>query len=169
MRSSRLASQPLSSTSGWRTSTTWKGVLSTFGDIARYDDEPWNEHYDGRDGVRQFYMQLMTALPDLEIEVRQKHVAYEAIVVEVMIRGTHLGGWKGLPATGRRLELPLCGIYTFDADNRLAGERIYYDRGTVLRHLGVFHEPVSLVGQICTLVTHPVTIAGAYARKLSRK
>jgi steroid delta-isomerase-like uncharacterized protein len=143
-----------------------EAVISTFGDSARYDDEPWDEHYEGRDGVRQFYKQLMTALPDL---VRQQHVANEAIVVEVMIRGTHLGGWKGLPATGRRLELPLCGIYTFDADDRLAGERIYYDRGTVLRQLGVFHEPVSRVGRICTLATHPLTIAAAYVRKLSRK
>jgi len=146
-----------------------EGVVSTFGDTARYDDEPWDEHYDGRDGVRQFYKQLMTALPDLEIEVRQQHVANEAIVVEVMIRGTHLGGWKGLPATGRRVELPLCGIYTFDADDRLAGEKIYYDRGTVLRQLGVFHEPASGVGRICTLATHPLTIAGAYARKLFHK
>jgi len=30
------------------------GVLATFGDTARYDDEPWGEHYNGRDGVRQF-------------------------------------------------------------------------------------------------------------------
>ena len=146
-----------------------EGVLSTFGGTARYDDEPWDEHYDGRDGVRRFYTQLMAALPDLEIDVRQRHVTYEAIVVEVIIRGTHLGGWKGLPATGRRLELPLCGIYTFDADDRLAGERIYYDRGTVLRQLGVFYEPVSVLGQICTLVTHPLTIARAYAGKLFRK
>jgi steroid delta-isomerase-like uncharacterized protein len=145
-----------------------EGVISTFGDTARYDDEPWDEHYDGRNQVRQFYKRLMTALPDLEIEVRQQHVAYEAIIVEVMIRGTQLGEWKGLPATGRRLELPLCGIYTFDADDRLAGERIYYDRGTVLRQLGVFHEPDSAVGRICTLATHPMTIAAAYARKLFR-
>jgi len=146
-----------------------EGVVSTFGETARYDDEPWDDHYDGRDGVRQFYNQLMTALPNLEIEVRQKHVAYEAILMEVMIRGTHLGGWKGLPATGRRVELPLCGIYTFDANDRLAGERIYYDRGTVLRQLGVFHEPASGVGRICTLATHPLTIAAAYARKLFRQ
>ena len=145
------------------------GVISTFGDAARYDDEPWDEHYNGRNQVRQFYKQLMTALPDLEIEVRQQHVAYEAIVVEVMIRGTQLGEWKGLPATGRRLDLPLCGIYTFDAADRLAGERIYYDRGTVLRQLGVFHEPDSGMGRICTLATHPLTIAAAYARKLFRK
>ena len=41
-----------------------EGVLGTFGDTARYDDEPWGEHFN-RDGVRQFYEQLMKALPDL--------------------------------------------------------------------------------------------------------
>jgi steroid delta-isomerase-like uncharacterized protein len=141
-----------------------EGILSTFGDTARYDDEAWDEHFGGRSGVRQFYEQIMTALPDLEIEVLQQYVADQAILVEVMIRGTHLGEWKGLPATGRRVQLPICGIYTFDADNRLAGER-----GTVLRQLGVFHEPVSVVGRICALATHPLTIAAAYARKLFRK
>lgn len=145
-----------------------EGVLSTFGDTARYDDEPWDEHYDGAGGVRQFYTQLMAALPDLEIDVRKQHVAAETIVVEVIIRGTHRGEWKGLPATGRRVEIPLCGVYTFDANDRLAGERIYYDRATVLRQLGVFHEPVSRVGRISTLAIHPLTIAGAYARKLFR-
>ena len=65
-------------------------------------------------------------------------------------------------------EFPLCGVYTFDADDRLAGEKIYYDRGTVLRQLGVFHEPQSVWGQIAILATHPATIARAFARKLLR-
>ena len=146
-----------------------EGVLRTFGDSAQYDDEPWGEHYKGRNGVRQFYEQLMKALPDLEIEVQRRHVADDAILVEVMIRGTHLGGWRGLPATGRRVEFPLCGVYTFDADDRLAGEKIYYDRGTVLRQLGVFHEPPSMLGQIGILLTHPITIARSLARKLWRR
>ena len=146
-----------------------EGVLQTFGDTARYDDEPWGEHYTGRNGVRLFYEQLMKALPDLEIEVQRQHVTDDAILVEVMIRGTHLDGWRGLPATGRRVEFPLCGVYTFDADDRLAGEKIYYDRGTVLRQLGVFHEPQSVLGQISILATHPTTIARAFARKLRRR
>jgi len=85
-----------------------EGVLRTFGDTARYDDEPWGEHYEGRDGVRSFYEQLMTALPDLEIEVQRRHITDDSILLEVIIRGTHLGGWRGLPATGRRVEFPLC-------------------------------------------------------------
>jgi steroid delta-isomerase-like uncharacterized protein len=146
-----------------------EGVVRTFGDAARYDDEPWGEHYEGRNGVRLFYEQLMKALPDLEIKVQRRHVTDDAILVEVMIRGTHLGGWRGLPATGRRVEFPLCGVYTFDADDRLAGEKIYYDRGTVLRQLGLFHEPQTVFGQISLLATHPATIARAFVRKLLRR
>ena len=146
-----------------------EAVLRTFGDTARYDDETWGEHYNGRNGVRLFYEQLMKALPDLEIEVQRRHVTDDAVVLEVMIRGTHLGEWRGLPATGRRVEVPLCGVYTFDSDDRLAGEKIYYDRGTVLRQLGVFREPQSALGQISILATHPATIARAFARKLLRR
>jgi steroid delta-isomerase-like uncharacterized protein len=146
-----------------------EGVLRTFGATARYDDEAWGEHYKGADGVRRFYEQLMKALPDLEIEVQRWHVTDDAVLLEVMIRGTHLGEWRDLPATGRRVEVPLCGVYSFDADDRLAGEKIYYDRGTVLRQLGVFHEPQSVLGQICIFATHPATIARAFARKLLRR
>jgi steroid delta-isomerase-like uncharacterized protein len=146
-----------------------EGVLGTFGEAAQYDDEPWGEHHEGRDGVRQFYEQLMKAIPDLEIDVQRRHIADEAILLEVVIRGTHLGMWRGLPATGRRIEFPLCGVYTFDADDRLAGERIYYDRGTVLRQLGVFHEPESALGKIGVLATHPVTIVRALVGKFKRR
>jgi steroid delta-isomerase-like uncharacterized protein len=146
-----------------------EGVLKTFGGASRYDDEAWGEHYEGGDGVRRFYQQLMSALPDLEIEVQRRHITEDAILVEVMIRGTHLGEWRGLPATGRRVEFPLCGVYTFDSEDRLAGEKIYYDRATVLRQVGVFHDPQSVLGQVCTMATHPVTIARALARKLLRR
>lgn len=146
-----------------------EGVLRTFGDTARYDDEPSGKHYQGRNGVRRFYDQLMKALPDLEIAVQCLHVAEDAILAEVIIRGTHAGVWRGLPATGRRVEFPVCGVYTFDADDHLAGEKIYYDRATILKQLGVFYEPQSVLGQISILVTHPATIVRAFARKLLRK
>jgi steroid delta-isomerase-like uncharacterized protein len=141
-----------------------EAVMATFGDGARYDDEPWNDHRTGREGVRAYYTELINALPDLSIEVTKKHVASDSVVVEVIIRGTHSGAWRGLPATGRQLEFPLCGIYIFDADDRLAGERIYYDRGIVLGQLGLFHEPVRGLGRIVTALTHPVTIARTYLR-----
>jgi len=137
-------------------------VMATFGKDARYDDEPWTDHRIGRDGVRSYYSELMHALPDLAIEVKRRHTGVESLVLEVTIRGTHLERWRGLPATGRRLEFALCAVYAFDADDRLAGERIYYDRGAVLDQLGLFHEPSRGLGRIVTALSHPVTIARAY-------
>jgi steroid delta-isomerase-like uncharacterized protein len=143
-------------------------VMATFGDNARYEDEPWADRRIGRDGVRSYYGELMRALPDLSIEVRNRHAASDSLVLEVTIRGTHLGPWRGLPATGRRLEFSLCGIFTFDSDDRLAGERIYYDRTEVLRQLGLFRDPTRGMGRIIAALTHPLTIARAYLRRSSR-
>jgi steroid delta-isomerase-like uncharacterized protein len=118
--------------------------------------------------VLRFYRQLLGALPDLQIKVERRHVAEDAILVEVSISGTHRGAWRGLPATERRVEFPLCGVYTFDHEDRLLGERIYYDRGTVLRQLGVFYEPETILGKLCMFLTHPLTIARAFVRKLAK-
>jgi steroid delta-isomerase-like uncharacterized protein len=144
------------------------GIIATFGDTARYDDQPWDIHYLGRDQVRVFYTQLLHALPDLHIDVRHRHAAEDAIILEVIIRGRHLGTWRGLPATGRRIELPLCGIYTFDETDRVAGEKIYYDRATLLGQLGVFHEPESLRGRLATALAHPATMMQIVGRKFLR-
>ena len=109
------------------------GIMGTFGATARYDEEPWDDHHVGRDAVRAYYNGLLLAMPDLKIDVRRRHVAEEAVLLEVTISGHHLGAWRGLPPTGRPLQFPLCGIFTFDGAGRLAGEKIYYDRATVLR------------------------------------
>jgi steroid delta-isomerase-like uncharacterized protein len=140
-------------------------IMATFGNDASYDDEPWEDHRNGRDGVRTYYGELIQALPDLKIEVKGRHVSEESVIVEVTITGTHLGAWRGLPATGRRVKFPLCGIFEFDAHDRLKGERIYYDRGAVLGQLGLFHEPLHGFGRVATAFSHPVTIARAYLRR----
>ncbi len=140
-------------------------VLATFGSSARYDDEPWDEHHMGREAVRSFYEDLLRALPDLQIEVTKEHATSEAVIVECLIRGTHGGTWRDLPATGRRIEFPLCGVYTFDEDGKLAGEKIYYDRATVLRQCGVFREPTSPSGRLLLFLNHPVSIISALLRK----
>ena len=133
-------------------------VMSTFGETARYDDEPWDAHHLGRAGVGAYYSDIMRSLPDMHIEVVRRYVTEDNIILEVIIHGTHLGPWRGLPATGRRVAIPLCAIYTFDSQDRLAGERIYYVRALALRQLGVFFEPQSPLGQITTALTHPATM-----------
>ena len=143
------------------------GIMATFGDCAKYEERPWGEEHFDRPGVRGYYAALVSAMPDLAITVERRHVTDCDIVLEVTIRGTHLGAWRGLPPTGRTIEFPLCAVYTFDADNKLAGERIYYDRATVFRQLGLYHEPLSALGRVTLALTHPVTLVRAYLRQLA--
>src|SRR5262245_53947210 len=112
------------------------GIMTTFGRQAWYDDEPWGEHHDGRDAVRRYYGDLLVALPDLRIDIVHRLAAEDGVVLEVRISDTHLGSWRGLPPTGRRVEFPLCGLFKFDEEGKLAGERIYYDRGTCFARSG---------------------------------
>ncbi len=68
-----------------------EGVLGTFGNNVPYDDEPWSEHYTAATESACSDQRLMKAPPDLEIEVQRRYVTDDAIVVEVIICGTHLG------------------------------------------------------------------------------
>ena len=145
------------------------GVMATFGASARYDDEPNGEHHIGTGEVYRYYAGLFSAMPDLNIDVRERHICEDAIILEVIISGHHFGPWRGLPATGRKLAFPLCGIFTFDDSNRLKGERIYYDRATVLRQLGVFHEPERLAGRINVALMHPLTMAKVVRRMMFKR
>jgi steroid delta-isomerase-like uncharacterized protein len=142
------------------------GILGTFGTDARYDDEPWDDHRIGRGQVQLYYKELLAAAADFRIDVRNRYATDEAVILEVTISGTHTAAWRGLPATGRPVSFSLCGIFTFDSQDRILGEKIYYDRATVLRQLGVFREPTSIVGRLLTTINHPLTIVRAFGRKL---
>ncbi|MEZ4311726.1 MAG: hypothetical protein R3F14_27155 [Polyangiaceae bacterium] len=43
-------------------------------------------------------------------------------------------------------------------------ERVYFDAGTILRQLGIAHDPLSLKGRVATVLNHPVTIGRAFLR-----
>lgn len=139
-----------------------EGLMSTFGRSGTYDDEPWSEHHQGLDAIRGYYGDLLRAAPDVHIEVQRRHATEEVVVLEVRLSGTQTGAWRGLPGTGRHFDFPLCAVFTFDDDDRLAGERIYYDRVTVLRQIGVLSEPTSLKGQIGALLLHPINVLSAF-------
>ncbi len=82
------------------------GIMATFGQQAWYDDEPWGEHHEGREAVHDYYEDLLTSLPDLHIDIAHCLAAEEGVALEVRISGTHLGPWRGLPPTGRRVSFP---------------------------------------------------------------
>jgi steroid delta-isomerase-like uncharacterized protein len=96
---------------------------------------------DGSEEIRAAYESIglgkAAAFARFKVDVTGLHTGEEAIILEGMMSGTHVAEWQGVPATGRSFHIPVCAVFTFDAEEKLAGERIYFDSGLLLKQLGV--------------------------------
>ena len=78
------------------------------------------------------------------------------MIVEANLYGTHEGPLRGLPPTGRSFQMRFCAVFVFEED-RLVCERVYFDQNTILRQLGIAHDPSSVTGRVATAFNHPLT------------
>ncbi len=142
-------------------------TLETF-DRPRYELIATGDIHDGPEEVAAYFKETRTAFPDQRNELIALHHAEDAVIVEAMLYGTHDGAFRGLPPTGRRFEMQFCALFLFE-DDRLVCERVYFDAATILRQLGIAHDPLTLRGRVATLLNHPVTIGKAVGRQLLRR
>jgi steroid delta-isomerase-like uncharacterized protein len=142
----------------------YDATIATF-DHPRYELIGTGDVYDGAEEVARYFDETRTAFPDQRNEVIAIHHADHAVIVEALLRGTHLGPFRGLPPTGRSFEMRFAALFVFEGD-RLICERVYFDTNTVLRQLGIAHDPLSLTGRVATVLNHPLTVGQAFLRQL---
>lgn len=96
---------------------------------------------DGHDAVRGLYDSFgfgdNGGFSGLACSVVRRHVGDDSVTLELILRGTHTAEWQGIAPTGKSFEVPACAIFDFDAENRIASERVYFDMGLLMRQLGV--------------------------------
>ena len=134
----------------------------------RYELVGTGEVYDGEQEVREYFRATRTAFPDQRNELIALHHADDAVIVEFDLKGTHLGPFRGLPATGREFTCRMTSFFLFEGD-RLVCERAYFDSATILRQLGIAHDPLTLRGRLATVANHPVTIGRALVRQVTSR
>jgi steroid delta-isomerase-like uncharacterized protein len=142
-------------------------TLETF-DHPRYELIATGDVFDGPKEVAAYFEETRTAFPDQRNELIALHHSDDAVIVEANLYGTHLGPYRGLPPTGRKFEMRFCAMFVFE-EERLVCERVYFDAGTLLRQLGIAHDPLTLRGRLATVANHPVTIGRAVARQVLRR
>jgi steroid delta-isomerase-like uncharacterized protein len=91
---------------------------------------------DGGDAVRELLQGFMHGFPDFHIEPTRLRHLDDGVLVEGLMTGTHDGEWASMRPTGRRIEVPVVGIFEFDAD-RLLCEKVHLDMAKVLKQIGV--------------------------------
>ena len=140
-------------------------TLATF-DHPRYEIVPTGDVYDGAEEVARYFAETRTAFPDQRNELIELYQADDAVIVEFDLLGTHLGPFRGLPATGRAFTCRTLAVFVFAGD-RITCERVYFDAATILRQLGIAHDPLTLRGRVATVLNHPLTIGRAVGRQLA--
>jgi len=91
---------------------------------------------DGGEAVRELLQGFMHGFPDFHIEPTRLRHLDDGVLVEGLMTGTHDGEWASMRPTGRRIEVPVVGIFEFDAD-RLLCEKVHLDMAKVLKQIGV--------------------------------
>jgi predicted ester cyclase len=74
---------------------------------------------------------------DIQIDIKRWYWGDESVTVEMFLNARHTGEWQGIAATGNRVAVPLCAVFTFDEANKVASERAWFDGALVLQQLGV--------------------------------
>ncbi len=114
------------------------GDIDGFGDLVA---ENFVEHEETpglaptKEGTLEFFRMVLTAFPDMRMDVEDLMVDGDKTISRVTVTATHQGEFMGVPASSNRVEVGLIDIMRFD------------DSGLVCEHWGVM-DMLTLMQQI---------------------
>ena len=123
-----------------------EATLATMVDDAYVNHIPVMTGGMGKSALRQFYSRdfIPSMPPDTTLTPISRTVGANQLVDEMIFSFTHTQEmpWMlpGVAPTNRRVEVPLVAIVKF-RDGKLAHEHIYWDQASVLKQIGLLHDP----------------------------
>jgi steroid delta-isomerase-like uncharacterized protein len=115
-------------------------VLATYVEQgAEFVDVPSGRTFREDDAIIGNYQNLWDGFPGLVRRIDRWTIGDDGnVVIELTLTGTHDGPYRGIPASGRKLELPIIAHFEFDeGSGRIKRETAYYDTRTFQRQLGL--------------------------------
>ncbi len=100
---------------------------------------PGGQELRGRDGIRGLWDVYLTGFPDLSSTVEDMISEGDKVVLRWTIQGTHTGEFLGVPASDKKITLPITEIFRI-ADGQLVEAWDQYDRMTVMQQIGAIPE-----------------------------
>ncbi len=113
-----------------------EGVLAYYDESITWLNIAMEETYRGKGEVRVFLRKLFAAFPDLNFEVTYKLARGDNVAEQWCIRGTHLGTFMGIPATGRRVEIQGMSMAEL-REAKFVSDHFYFDALGVLRDMAL--------------------------------
>lgn len=115
-----------------------KGDMTGFEEVTAdgfVDHNPDPGQGPGREGAKQWFLQLARGFPDLRITVDDLISEGDRVAARVTFRGTHQGEFQGIAPTGKEIEIPVIDILRIE-DGKVAERWGQADELGLLRQMG---------------------------------
>lgn len=93
------------------------------------------------EGRVAFARALQIGFPDVHFSIEEIYADGDRVIYRFLQRGTHLGDWKGIPATGHRIERSGIGIWRIE-NGKVVEVREEPDRLGLYQQLGMELKPI---------------------------
>jgi steroid delta-isomerase-like uncharacterized protein len=104
------------------------GLISTLTEDCVYELVQSGHRWEGHEGAARFYMELLTAFPDIHFDLTDIVIGPQGVCEEARVTGTHKAPWVGNPPTGEHLQWRVVIFFPWDPERRLfKGEKVYVD------------------------------------------
>jgi steroid delta-isomerase-like uncharacterized protein len=87
-------------------------------------------------GVKDFFRMQLAAFPDLHMDAQDVFASGAKVVARVRYTGTNRGGFMGMPATGKHVDVQLIDMFLFGDDGRVHEHWGVIDALAMMQQLG---------------------------------
>ena len=103
-----------------------QGLIDTLTEDCVYELVPSGHRWEGHEGARRFYMEFLSAFPDVHFDLTDIVIGPQGVCEEANVTATHEAPWLGVEPTGERLEWKVIIWFPWDEERRLfRGEKVY--------------------------------------------
>ena len=99
-------------------------------------ESPWAGTVSGRAAIEHSYRQWFAAFPDVALQDEELLIDGHRVAQIATVVGTDIGGFMGLPPTGKPFRFPLVFLYTLN-EHEIVHDRRIYDFTGMLVQIGV--------------------------------
>ena len=99
-------------------------------------DSPLGGHAKGPEAIRKVFDAWVASFPDAQFEFELPIIDGDRVAQVALVKGTDMGGFMGLPPTGKKFTMPMVFLFTIK-DGKIQHERRVYDFTGLMIQLGV--------------------------------
>lgn len=103
----------------------------------RFNSPSRPEPFEGAEEFKQFVADLRSGFPDVTVTIDKVVTDTDHVAIRSHVTGTHLGTYRGIPPTGRRIAQSQLHMFRID-DGRIGETWQEIDGLGIMQQLGVF-------------------------------